>query len=87
VIFPATMADLVRGGYTFQQTTQCRDCRRRVYWFRTPRRREDPFVKNPSGRFVSHFAVCSAVRIRAAEASHPSQGELFPTEVFSSLGP
>jgi hypothetical protein len=88
VIFPATMADMLRGGYTFQQTTQCRDCRRLVYWFRTPRRREGPFVKTPRGGFVSHFAVCSAVRIRAARISSPGQRELFPSsEVVSSFGP
>ncbi len=85
MIFPAMMSDMLRGGYKFQQTKVCGDCGRLVYWFRTPTRREGPFVKNPRGRFVSHFAVCAAVRARHAEASFPGQGELFPTEVVSSL--
>jgi hypothetical protein len=89
VIFPATMADMLRGGYVFLQTQDGPDCRRLVYLFRTPRRRSvGPFVKTPRGGFVSHFAVCEAVRIRAARISSPGQGELFPSsEVVSSFGP
>jgi hypothetical protein len=78
VMFPATMADMLRGGYVFLQTKQCRDCGELVWTFRTPRARKGPFVKTPRGRFVSHFAVCPALRIRhAAEASSTGQGELF----------
>jgi hypothetical protein len=72
------MADMLRGGYVFLQTKPCRKCDNLVYMFRTPRRREGPFVKTPRGRFVSHFAVCEASRIRRTEATSRGQGELFP---------
>jgi hypothetical protein len=87
VHFPATMADMLRGGYKFQQTKECGDCGRLVHWFRTPTRREAPFVKNPIGRFVSHFAMCAAARIRHADAAYPAQLELFPSDVVSSFAP
>jgi len=83
VQFPATMADMLRGGYVFLQTRQCGDCGELVYLFRTPRARKAPFVKTPRGRFISHFAVCPALRVRHAETSSAGQGELFP---LSSLG-
>jgi hypothetical protein len=78
VIFPASMADMLRGGYVFLQTKQCRKCGNLVHMFRTPRACEAPFVKTPRGRFVSHFAVCPAARISHKEATCPGQGELFP---------
>jgi len=84
VIFPATMADMLRGGYVFQQTKKCRDCGNLVYMFRTPRAREGPFVKTPRGRFVSHFAVCRDARIRHKEATCAGQGELFRRDPSSS---
>jgi hypothetical protein len=76
--FPAKMADMLRGGYVFLETKPCRDCGELVWLFRTPRARKAPFVKTARGRFVSHFAVCQATRIRYAEASGAGQGELFP---------
>jgi hypothetical protein len=78
VQFPATMADMIRGGYVFLKTTNCRDCGELVYMFRTPRHRKGPFVQTRRGRFVSHFAVCPAVREWHARASDTGQGELFP---------
>ena len=78
--FPATMPDMLRGGYVFLQTKRCRDCRELIWWFRTPRAHKGPYVKTPRGRFVSHFAVCPAMRIRRAEATAGTgQGELFPS--------
>jgi len=85
--FPATMADLLRGGYVFLQTKPCTDCRALVYMFRTPRARTAPFVKTPRDRFISHFALCPAARIRHADATCPGQGELFPSDVVSSFAP
>jgi hypothetical protein len=79
VTFPAKMADMIRGGYVFLRTKQCRDCGELVWMFRTPRASIGPFVKTARGRFVSHFAICQATRIRYAEASAAGQGELFPT--------
>ena len=76
--FPATMADMIRGGYVFLQTKSCRDCGELVYMFRTPRARKGPFVQTRRGRFVSHFAVCPAVRLWQAKAADTGQGELFP---------
>jgi hypothetical protein len=86
VTFPATMADMLRGGYVFLQTKECRDCSALIYMFRTPKKRTAPFVKTPRGRFVSHFAVCPAARKRDAKVSHLGQGELFRSENFSPLG-
>jgi hypothetical protein len=82
------MADMLRGGYVFLQTTQCRDCGKLIYQFRTPRPRRSiaPFVKTPKARFVSHFAVCRVARSREARVSHPGQRELFRDEDFSPLG-
>jgi hypothetical protein len=77
VIFPATMTDMLVGGYVFLQTKRCRDCSELIYMFRTPRGRKGPFTKTPRGRFVSHFAVCQAARTRHAEATCAGQGELF----------
>ena len=85
MIFPATMNDMLRGGYVFLQTKTCRDCRMLVYTFRTPRARRAPFVKTPMDRFVSHFALCPAARIQHADTSNPGQGELFPSEAVTSL--
>ncbi len=85
MIFPATMADMLRGGYVFLQTKPCQDCRMLVYMFRTPRARRAPFVKTPRDRFVSHFALCPAARIEHAQAANPGQRELFPTGAVSSL--
>jgi hypothetical protein len=81
VTFPATMPDMLRGGYVFLRTKRCRDCGALVWMFRTPRARNGPYVKTPRGRFVSHFAVCpAAMRIRHAEATAGTgQGELFPS--------
>jgi hypothetical protein len=87
VTFPATMADMLRGGYVFLKTTRCRDCDNPVYMFRTPRARTGPFVKTPIGRFVSHFAVCPALRIRRAEATSVGQGELFPVSMYAARDP
>ncbi len=83
MIFPATMDDMLRGGYVFLQTKKCRDCGELVYMFRTPRSRKGPFVKTPRGRFVSHFAVCPAARAWHAAASCTGQGELFPSDTIS----
>jgi hypothetical protein len=85
MLFPASMADMLRGGYVFLQTTQCRDCGKLIYQFRTPRPRRSiaPFVKTPKARFVSHFAVCRVARNREARIFHPGQGELFRNEDFS----
>jgi hypothetical protein len=86
VTFPAKMADMLRGGYVFLETKQCRDCGELVWLFRTPRARKAPFVKTARGRFVSHFAICPATRIRYAEASGAAgQGELFPTLQLDSV--
>ena len=85
--FPATMADMLRGGYVFLQTKPCADCLALVYMFRTPRARRAPFVKTPRDRFVSHFALCPAARIRHADAAYPAQLELFPSDVVSSFAP
>jgi hypothetical protein len=79
------MADMLLGGYVFLKTSRCRDCDARVYWFRTPRARQGPFVKTPKGRFTSHFAVCPALRVRYAEASSTGQGELFPIDAIAPL--
>jgi hypothetical protein len=88
VHFPAPMADMVRGGYTFLQTKECRDCGELIYLFRTPRGRIGPFVKTSRGRFVSHFAVCPALRsLHAARASGAAgQGELFPVTLYAARG-
>jgi hypothetical protein len=80
VIFPATMLDMIVGGYVFLQTKRCRDCGDLVYTFRTPRKRKAPFVKTPRGRFVSHFAVCTAARTWHEEATCAGQGELFRSD-------
>ncbi len=85
--FPATFADMLCGGYVFLKTKPCTDCRMLVYLFRTPRARRAPFVKTPADRFVSHFALCPAARIRHADATRPGQGELFPIDVVASLAP
>jgi hypothetical protein len=79
VHFPATMADMLRGGYFFLESKQCRHCGELVWLFRTPRARKAPFVKTARGRFVSHFAICQVARLRYVEASGAAgQGELFP---------
>jgi hypothetical protein len=86
MIFPATMTDMMRGGYVFLNSKPCRDCGELVYMFRTPRRRIAPFVKTARGRFVSHFAICQVARFRYAEASGAAgQGELFPTLQLDSV--
>ncbi len=85
MIFPATMTDMILGGYVFLQTKRCRDCSDLIYMFRTPRGRKGPFVKTPRGRFVSHFAVCTAARTRHAEATCSGQGELFRSNAAFSL--
>jgi hypothetical protein len=87
VTFPATMADMLRGGYVFLQTKECRDCGELIYLFRTPRRRTGPFVKTSRGRFVSHFAVCPALRsLHVARAPGAGQGELFPVTLYAARG-
>lgn len=79
MIFPASMADMVRGGYIFLQTKDCPHCGEVLRMFRTPRGRVAPFVRTPRGRLVSHFAVCKAARTQKnEEASGAVQGELFP---------
>lgn len=80
MIFPATMTDMILGGYVFLQTKRCRDCDNLVYMFRTPKARKGPFVKTPRGRFVSHFAVCTEARVRHDEATCAGQGELFRSD-------
>jgi hypothetical protein len=80
VIFPATMTDMIVGGYVFLQTKRCRDCSDLIYFFRTPRARKAPFTKTPRSRFVSHFAVCKAARTRHTEETFAGQGELFRSE-------
>ena len=86
MLFPASMDDMVRGGYAFLQTKRCRDCGELIYLFRTPKRRIAPFVKTPRKRFVSHFAACPVARDRDARISHPAQGELFGSDEFSPPG-
>ena len=87
MLFPASMADMLRGGYVFLQTKKCPACGKLTYLFRTPRPRRSvaPFVKTPRARFISHFAVCPAARRQDARISHPGQGELFRNEDFSPL--
>jgi hypothetical protein len=88
VLFPASMADMLRGGYVFLQTKKCQDCGRLIHLFRTPRPRRSiaPFVKTPKALFVSHFAVCPTARRREARVSHPGQRELFRDEDFPRPG-
>lgn len=88
MLFPASMDDMLRGGYIFLQTKECQDCRKLAYLFRTPRPRRSValFVKTPRGLFVSHFVVCPAARRQHAKISHPGQGELFRDEDFSPFG-
>lgn len=85
MIFPASMTDMILGGYVFLQTKKCRECGNLVYMFRTPRARKGPFVKTPRGRFVSHFAVCTAARTRHEESTCAGQGELFRSDAGFSL--
>ncbi len=85
MIFPATMADMLRGGYVFLQTKECRDCRELMHLFRTPRGRVAYFVKTPRGKFVSHFATkCPSVEMRLSStvAINVGQCELFQEEAF-----
>jgi hypothetical protein len=82
MIFPASMADMFRGGYVFLRTKECADCGELMHFFRTPKGRKAPFVKTPRGRMVSHFAVCHAARDRQTEVT--KQIELFPAHVRKS---
>jgi hypothetical protein len=84
VHFPAAMADMLRGGYVFLRTKECGDCGELVWLFRTPKGRKAPFVKTPRSRFVSHYAVCPALRVRQAEDSRAGQGELFPITLYAA---
>ena len=88
MLFPATHADLLRGGYVFLKTTNCAACGKLIFLFRTPRPRRSvaPFVKTPKARFVSHFAVCRASRRQDARIRHPGQAELFPDHDISPFG-
>ena len=75
MIFPASAADLARGGYVFLSTRGCSRCGELLHFYRSPRGRVCPFLKTPRSRFVSHFVRCPGSR-RHQERESP-QLELF----------
>jgi hypothetical protein len=78
VTFPATMPEMLRAGYIFLKTSQCKACGKSVHVFRTPRKRVAPFVQGRRGWYV-HFAACPAAKAaHEAEKAASSQGDLFP---------
>jgi hypothetical protein len=82
LIFPASMADLLRGGYVFLKTSECKVCGKPVRLFKTPRGRVAPFSQSRRGFYV-HFAACPAAKAEhAAEKAATGQAELFPEDPF-----
>jgi len=86
VIFPASMADMLRNGYVFLKSSQCKACGKAVRLFRTPKGRVAPFSEGRRGLYV-HFAACPVAKAeheaqREAEKAAIGQRDLFPEESF-----
>jgi hypothetical protein len=52
--FPATFAELLKAGYSYSGSGNCRKCRARILWYRTPNDARIPI--NPDA--TTHWSSC-----------------------------
>ena len=60
--WPKSAEELKAAGYVFDNLGLCKAaiCQARLWWFRTPKGKAMPLVKNEVGLFSPHFADCPA---------------------------
>lgn len=60
--WPATQQDLEAAGWSFLYPGKCRACGRQMQFWKTPKGRANPMVKDDQGGYTSHFSDCPAAK-------------------------
>lgn len=56
--FPETVEEMKDAGYEFKNEGDCRGCRVRIQWWKTPLGRNIPMDVDEDGNVQSHWASC-----------------------------
>jgi hypothetical protein len=68
--FPTSHAEFIASGYNYGGTSECKACKRRINWYRTPNQRNFPV---DAETFKPHFHSSHPKKAFVAKAKRPSQ--------------